>query len=74
MRCLSDGNIEFIGRRDEQVKLRGFRIELGEIESVLGAHASVRECVVAVIGEAEDKRLVAYVVGREAVNGSVLRA
>jgi amino acid adenylation domain-containing protein len=74
VRCQSDGDIEFIGRRDEQVKLRGFRIELGEIESVLGAHASVRECVVAVIGEADDRRLVAYVVGAEAVNGSVLRA
>ena len=49
VRYLSDGNIEFIGRRDEQVKLRGFRIELGEIESVLGAHTSVRECVVVVM-------------------------
>ena len=74
VRYLSDGNIEFIGRRDEQVKLRGFRIELGEIESVLGAHTSVRECVVVVIGEADHKRLVAYVVGAEAVDGSVLRA
>ena len=74
VRYQSDGNIEFIGRRDEQVKLRGFRIELGEIESVLAAHTSVRECVVAVIGEADDKRLVVYVVGHEAVNAGVLRA
>jgi amino acid adenylation domain-containing protein len=78
VRHLPDGNIEFIGRRDAQVKLRGFRIELGEIESVLGAHPSVREVVVIaredVVG---DRRLVAYVVGDEAqqaVDGSVLRA
>jgi len=74
VRYLPDGKLEFIGRRDQQVKLRGFRIELGEIESVLGTHTSVRECVVAVIGEADDKRLVAYVVGHEAVDGSELRS
>jgi len=74
VRYLPDGKLEFIGRRDQQVKLRGFRIELGEIESVLGTHTSLRECVVAVIGEAGDKRLVAYVVGHEAVDGSELRS
>jgi amino acid adenylation domain-containing protein len=77
VRHLPDGNIEFIGRRDAQVKLRGFRIELGEIESVLGTHTAVSECVVAVLGQADEKRLVAYVVsveGLEAVDGSVLRA
>jgi len=69
---MPDGKLEFIGRRDQQVKLRGFRIELGEIESVLGTHSSLKECVVAVIGEAGDKKLVAYVVGHEAVDGSEL--
>jgi acyl carrier protein len=76
VRHLPDGDIEFIGRRDAQVKLRGFRIELGEIESVLGTHAAVSECVVAVLGQADEKRLVAYVVsveGLEAVDSSVLR-
>ena len=44
-RYRSDGNIEYLGRLDHQVKLRGFRIELGEIESVLRQHPGVRESV-----------------------------
>jgi hypothetical protein len=65
-RYLPTGEIEFVGRRDDQVKVRGFRVELGEVEAVLGEHMGVREAVVvardAVGGE---KRLVAYVVGHE---------
>jgi len=57
-----DGNIEFLGRMDEQVKLRGFRIELGEIEAVLGQHPVVREAVIAVQEIDGDRRLVAYIV------------
>ena len=57
-RYLADGRLEFLGRRDHQVKLRGFRIELGEIESVLSSHGSVRESVALVRGES---RLVAWV-------------
>jgi hypothetical protein len=45
-RHLLDGNLEYIGRMDHQVKVRGFRIELGEIESTLRRHSAVREAVV----------------------------
>ncbi|WP_338861828.1 non-ribosomal peptide synthase/polyketide synthase (plasmid) [Mycetohabitans rhizoxinica] len=61
-RYLPDGNLEFLGRNDHQVKIRGFRIELGEIEARLAQHAQVRDAVVLVVGEGQDKRLVAYAV------------
>jgi amino acid adenylation domain-containing protein len=63
-RYRTDGELEYLGRIDQQVKVRGFRIELGEIEATLGAHPWVRETVVvAWASEGGDKRLVAYVVG-----------
>ncbi|HJT57689.1 MAG TPA: amino acid adenylation domain-containing protein, partial [Ktedonobacteraceae bacterium] len=63
VRYLPDGNIEFLGRVDQQVKVRGYRIELGEIEEILRQHPEVGECVVMVREEMPgDQRLVAYVV------------
>ncbi|QOT00426.1 amino acid adenylation domain-containing protein [Brevibacterium sp. JNUCC-42] len=62
-RYLPDGRIEYLERMDQQMKIRGYRIELGEIEAVLTEHTAVREAVVIVHeDEAEEKRLVAYVV------------
>ncbi|MGP2593879.1 non-ribosomal peptide synthetase, partial [Serratia marcescens] len=61
-RYLPDGNIDYLGRNDRQVKIRGFRIECGEIEARVAGHSVVREAVVDVLGEADNKRLVAWVV------------
>ncbi|EMF8146155.1 amino acid adenylation domain-containing protein [Serratia marcescens] len=61
-RYLPDGNIDYLGRNDRQVKIRGFRIECGEIEARVADHPAVREAVVDVLGEADNKRLVAWVV------------
>jgi hypothetical protein len=61
-RYLSDGRIEYVGRRDQQVKIRGYRIELGEVEAALGRCAGVEDAVAVTAGEGGDKELVVYVV------------
>jgi amino acid adenylation domain-containing protein len=63
-RRLSNGDLEYLGRDDQQVKLRGFRVELGEIEAVLRESPSVRDAVVALRADALlGPRLIAYLVG-----------
>ncbi len=63
VRYRADGNLEFLGRVDDQVKLRGYRIEPGEIVATLHQHPAVRDCVVVErIDPAGEKRLVAYLV------------
>ena len=62
-RYLPDGNIEFLGREDFQVKINGYRIELGEIEAALMQNSLVKEAVVKAVGDSSDKKqLVAYIV------------
>lgn len=68
-RWRDDGCIEFVGRRDRQVKLRGFRIELGEIEARMRQHPDVKEAVVLVRGEGADQQLLAWIVTRHEVPG-----
>jgi amino acid adenylation domain-containing protein len=60
-RWRANGEIEYLGRVDNQVKLRGMRVELGEVEAVLGRHPGVDEAVVELSGEGEQQRLAAYV-------------
>lgn len=74
-RYLQDGTIEFLGRRDSQVKIGGYRIELGEIEAALQRHRDVRAAVVAAEGEDRgSRRLVAYVVPRAEADDALLGA
>ena len=63
-RFMPDGNVEYLGRLDHQVKVRGLRIELGEIEAVISQHDTVREVVVVAREDRQGQQmLVGYVVG-----------
>ena len=62
-RWMEDGNLEFFGRADSQIKIRGFRVELGEIEVALLQHGGVRNCAVLMKTGASGKQLVAYISG-----------
>ncbi len=63
-RYLPDGNVEFLGREDLQVKVQGYRIELGDVEAALGEHPSVQACACIAQGDRTNRRLVAFAVAR----------
>ncbi|MGE5343370.1 MAG: non-ribosomal peptide synthase/polyketide synthase [Candidatus Omnitrophota bacterium] len=74
-RLLSDGNIEFIGRRDTQVKIRGFRIELGEIESQLLKYPGIKEAVVRATKDGQGElHLCAYTVSEDKSNHQISKS
>lgn len=73
-RLLHSGDIEYIGRLDQQVQLRGFRIELGEIETVLKQYEGITDAFVLVKEKGHDARLIAYYIGRDAVKSIDLRS
>ena len=75
VRHLADGNIEFLGRADDQVKWRGFRIEPGEIEAALTAQQNIQQAIVMLRNDAPggNKQLVAYVTGND-IDAADLRA
>ncbi|MFL6332078.1 MAG: amino acid adenylation domain-containing protein [Pyrinomonadaceae bacterium] len=73
-RWLPGGELEFVGRRDRQVKVRGYRIELGEVEGIINEHSAVRESVVVLREDRPgETRLVGYVLTRREVSGAELR-
>lgn len=72
-RYMDNGEIEFLGRNDFQVKVRGMRIELGEIEASIEAHDMVHQAVVVAKGRGDDVNLVAYVICDEGLPEVVLR-
>ncbi|PNW59511.1 UNVERIFIED_CONTAM: hypothetical protein BEN50_05240 [Euhalothece sp. KZN 001] len=73
-RYLPDGNLQYLGRKDNQVKVRGFRIELGEVEAILAQHSAVKQTAVTVkTDHSGNSRLIAYLVTDTAVTREELK-
>ncbi|WP_053198953.1 non-ribosomal peptide synthetase [Streptomyces viridochromogenes] len=73
-RWLPNGQLEFLGRDDDQVKVDGYRIELGEVEATMAGHPGVRQAVASVVQGEQSRRLVGYYVPKEPGSGKGLRA
>ncbi|WP_264530518.1 non-ribosomal peptide synthetase [Flavobacterium sp. N502540] len=73
-RWLTDGNIQFLGRKDDQVKIRGYRIELGEIETAIQSYEEIDSAaVIAKMNKEGNKELIAYVVSKKEISSSEMR-
>jgi amino acid adenylation domain-containing protein/non-ribosomal peptide synthase protein (TIGR01720 family) len=72
VRWLPDGNLEYIGRQDDQIKIRGFRIELGEIEAVLAKHPLIAQAIVCVRELDDRKQLEAYFITKNIKNDQLI--
>jgi amino acid adenylation domain-containing protein len=70
VRYHDDGNLEFLGRSDNQIKIRGFRVELEEIERAIRSHEAIENCVV-IATDGDDKRLVAYLITADNSRGAI---
>lgn len=69
-----DGNLELVGRADDQVTIRGFRVELSDIESVLMRHSDVEKAAAVAVGTGSRRRLVAYIAPANRVTAADVRA
>jgi amino acid adenylation domain-containing protein len=72
-RRLANGEVEYVGRRDQQVKVRGHRVELGELREKLNEHPDIRDSVVVITGKGAEAVLVAYYVSRQELEVGKLR-
>jgi amino acid adenylation domain-containing protein len=72
-RRLANGELEYVGRRDQQVKVRGYRVELGELREKLNEHPDIRDSVVVITGGGAETVLVAYYVSRQELEVGRLR-
>lgn len=73
-RYLTDGNIEFLGRKDEQIKINGYRIELGEIEDAFMKSTAVQRAVAVVSGKQDDKKVAVFLQGKNAEEYDIAKA
>uniref|UniRef100_UPI003D647157 thioesterase domain-containing protein n=1 Tax=Tenacibaculum halocynthiae TaxID=1254437 RepID=UPI003D647157 len=73
VRWLPEGDLEYLGRNDYQVKLRGYRVELGEIESELENIESISQSIVIALGSEENQQLIAYLCGERELDSNEVR-
>ena len=73
VRWLDNGNLEFIGRQDAQIKIRGYRVELEEIQNKICKHPAIKDCIVLCLKNADSKHLCAYIISYYVISISKIR-